>query len=361
MSFPNLERVEQILGAFAAQKVLVLGDVMLDRYLWGDTSRISPEAPVPVIEALQESVRLGGAANVAHNVRALGGEPLLVGLVGEDGFGHELTGVLQARGIAPEWLVRTDRRRTTCKTRILARNQQVVRVDREDLGAISGDLIERIVESARRSLDLATACVVSDYGKGVILPAVLEPILQRARARGIPVCVDPKETHFQSYRGVTLITPNQSEAGVACGRRISDLPGLLAAGGFLLESLACESVLITRGEHGMALFRQGAEPLGFPVISREVFDVTGAGDTVVSVCALTLAAGADPTEAAAIANHAAGRVIREVGTATTTREALRASFLANDRSGAPAALSADSVDAISGADRAWPGGPGGVP
>jgi D-beta-D-heptose 7-phosphate kinase/D-beta-D-heptose 1-phosphate adenosyltransferase len=326
MSFPAPERLDAILGGFSGQKVLVLGDLMVDRYLWGDTARSSPEAPVPVIEAREETSRLGGAANVANNVAALGGEPMLVAVTGADSLAQDLVQLLEERRISAGWLVADRTRRTTSKTRILARNQQVVRIDREDASEIGGEALELVLERALEALRRASACVISDYGKGVVTRDLLEAVLREAVERAVPVCVDPKETHFFAYRGVAVITPNQAEAGAAYGRRIRDLPTLLAAGRYLCEELDCRSVLITRGEQGMTLFRRDGPVLHFPTVATEVFDVTGAGDTVVSAYALALAARAEPPEAAAIANHAAGLVIREVGTATTTSGSIRLSF-----------------------------------
>jgi D-beta-D-heptose 7-phosphate kinase/D-beta-D-heptose 1-phosphate adenosyltransferase len=326
MPFPTPDRLETILGAFSGQRVLVLGDLMLDRYVWGDTARISPEAPVPVVEAREETMRLGGAANVAHNIQALGGEAMLVAVTGADTTGQEVVRLLGERRISAGWLVADRERRTSTKTRVLARNQQVVRIDREDVHEVYGTVLDSVLDRAGAALEKATVCVISDYGKGVITRALLRPVLADAARRGVPVCVDPKETHFFSYRGVEVITPNLAEAGAAVGRRLRDLPSLLAAGRYLREELECRGVLITRGEQGMTLFRAESAPLHFPAVATEVFDVTGAGDTVISTYALCLAAGAEAAEATAISNHAAGLVIREVGTTVTGISAIRRSF-----------------------------------
>lgn len=354
MPFPSPDRLESILTGFSGQKVLVLGNLMLDRYVWGDTARISPEAPVPVIEAREETARLGGAANVASNIQALGAEPLLVGVTGADNFGQELVRLLRGRHISAGWLVADRGRRTTTKTRILARNQQIVRVDQEETAEVNGAVLDSVLDRASAALEKAAACVISDYGKGVITRALLESVLSETKSRGIPVCVDPKETHFFSYRGVAVITPNAAEAGTAFGRRLRDLPTLLAAGQRLRSELGCRAVLITRGEQGMTLFQEAGPTLHFPAVATEVFDVTGAGDTVVSVFALALAARAEPAEAAAIANHAASLVIREVGTSATTVEAIRRSFV--DQGGAdPEELRADGPP--DGAPGGSPDGP----
>ncbi len=319
----------------------MVGDVMLDRYLWGDTARISPEAPVPVIEAREESHRLGGAANVAHNVRALGGEAMLVGVIGNDASGADLRALLGERAIALDGLVIDAARRTTSKTRVLARHQQIVRIDREDPAEVEGSVLAELEARVREALAEATACVVSDYGKGVITRALLATLLAEAKRRDVPIAVDPKETHFFAYRGVATLTPNTSEASAAFGRRIKDESTLLAAGRYLREELEARSVLITRGEHGMTLFREASDPLHFPALAREVFDVTGAGDTVVSTLAMVLGAGGDLAEAAALSNHAAGIVVREVGTAVTSAEELRRAFLDAGERGDPHSLLAE--------------------
>lgn len=326
MSDLDLATLPSRLDAFAGQPILVLGDLMLDRYLWGDTQRISPEAPVPVIDAGEETARLGGAANVANNVRALGASPKLVGVCGPDGFGQDLRRLLGEQDLDVTGVVVDPQRRTTCKTRVMARHQQVVRIDREDPRELSGSVLEEVRLRALAVLASSRACVISDYGKGMITPALLDPVLERARELNVPVCVDPKETHFFRFRNVTTITPNQNEAGVAAGFKITDERSLLEAGRVLLQKLESESVLITRGDRGMVLFRPASAPLSFPALARDVFDVTGAGDTVVSVFALSIAAGADLAQAAAISNHAAGLVVREVGTAVCSLAELRESL-----------------------------------
>ena len=338
MPFPTEERLRAILGSFAGQRVLVLGDLMLDCYVWGDTARISPEAPVPVIESREETLRLGGAANVANNIQALGGEAMLVGVTGVDSHAQDMLRLLRERRISAGWMVADRGRLTTTKTRILARNQQVVRVDREDSTEISGEILESMLDRSLAALEKATCCVISDYGKGVVTRALLAGVLAEAERRGVPVCVDPKETHFFAYRGVAVITPNVAEACAAYGRRLRDLPTLLSAGRYLREELACRAVLLTRGDQGMTLFREEGPPLHFRTVATEVFDVTGAGDTVVSSYALALGSGAEPPEAAAISNHAAGLVIREVGTSVTSVEAVRRSFAGNGGGAEPEAL-----------------------
>jgi D-beta-D-heptose 7-phosphate kinase/D-beta-D-heptose 1-phosphate adenosyltransferase len=315
-----------LVARFAGRRVAVLGDLMLDRYLWGRVDRISPEAPVPVVDVERESFTLGGAGNVAVNLRALGGAPVLLGVVGEDAAGGELRDALAERGVPPDAVVADASRPTTVKTRIVAHAQQVVRFDRESRADLGGPARDALLAAMERILPACEALVVSDYGKGVIHPATLERALGLARARGIPVCVDPKESHIDHYRGVGILTPNQHEAGWAQGRRIVDEPSLLAVGHGLRERLDAEAVLVTRGAQGMSLFERGGRVTHIPTVAREVYDVTGAGDTVVSVVALALAAGADYPSACVTANHAAGIVIREVGTAACTPDQLLASL-----------------------------------
>jgi D-beta-D-heptose 7-phosphate kinase/D-beta-D-heptose 1-phosphate adenosyltransferase len=308
--------------------ILVLGDVMLDRYLWGNVHRISPEAPVPVVDVESETVRLGGAANVAHNVAALGARPILVAVTGPDHPATLLGAELAARGLSADGLVVDAGRPTSIKTRIVARHQQVVRADQESREEISAAVEDRILAVVRERMPGLSACILSDYGKGVITRRLLDTLLPEFRAAGVPVCVDPKETHFFGYTGVSVITPNLLEAGVAFGRALRTDELLDRAGRELRERLECHAVLITRGERGMSLFEAGHARLDLPTVAREVYDVTGAGDTVISVYAALLAAGASHPVAAEIANHAAGIVVREVGTATATPEAIVASFAA---------------------------------
>lgn len=319
-------RLRDLLDAFSGRRVLVLGDLMLDRYLWGNVTRISPEAPVPVVDVTSETIRLGGAANVANNVQQLGARPVLVGVVGADHAARLLAEELARHGVAADGLVTDTDRPTSIKTRIVARSQQVVRADQESREEVLPEIVGRLVAACRARFDGLAACIISDYGKGVITAALLEALLPELRRAGVPVCVDPKETHFFSYRGVSVITPNLLEAGVAWGRALRSEELLDQAGRELRQRLESDAVLITRGEKGMSLFRADRPRLDLPTVAREVYDVTGAGDTVVSTYAVALAAGADHPEAALISNHAAGIVVREVGTAAATREQIHASF-----------------------------------
>jgi D-beta-D-heptose 7-phosphate kinase/D-beta-D-heptose 1-phosphate adenosyltransferase len=322
----DLHTLREIVARFAGRRLMVLGDLMLDRYLWGRVDRISPEAPVPVVEIERESFALGGAGNVAANLKSLGAEPLLVGVVGADADGDRLRGAFEQRGIDPRAVVVDAGRPTTVKTRIVAHSQQVVRADHESRADLSGEPLQRVLAVLAREFPTCDGLVVSDYGKGVVTSATLERALGLARERRVPVCVDPKESHVDAYRGVSILTPNQHEAGVMMGQRVRDEASLQAVGWGLQKRLDAEAVLITRGADGMSLFERGGRTLHLATVAREVFDVTGAGDTVVSVVALALAAGADFPYACALANHAAGLVIREVGTAAVSPVELLASL-----------------------------------
>ncbi len=319
------------LSRFAGRRILIIGDAMLDHYIWGDVARISPEAPVPVVKVQRESQRLGGAANVAHNVQALGGRPALVAVIGRDQGGRQLGHVLRQKRIATHHLVLSRTLPTIKKTRVIARSQQVVRIDREDVRETDGELCDALSQRIEAALPEAEAVLISDYGKGVISRQLLETWLPRFRRTGLHVCVDPKETHFHRYLRVTVLTPNLKEAAFAAGHPIRDAESLEVAGRRLLRGLRAEGLLITRGEEGMSLFRARRKTLHIPSVAREVYDVTGAGDTVVSTLALGLAAGLPIEDATRVANHAAGLVVRELGTATTTVPEILASMRAHDK------------------------------
>jgi rfaE bifunctional protein kinase chain/domain len=319
------------------RRVLVVGDVMLDEFVWGRVSRISPEAPVPVVEVTGQSFHLGGAGNVAANVRSLGASAVLAGVVGRDAAGERVREALAAAGIESHLVELGRDRPTTVKTRIVAHGQQVVRADREEAADVPAGVEATLVERLRREISSCGAVVVSDYQKGVVTSSLLRRVLPLARRHGIPVLVDPKVRHFRLYRGATVVTPNQLETELATGLRLRGPAELLAAGRRVLSLLGCRAVLVTRGEHGMSLFERGRPPLHVPAAAREVFDVTGAGDTVIATMALALAAGASVPEAAVLANCAAGVVVGKVGTAQATPdEVLAAARVAAHRR--PAAI-----------------------
>lgn len=304
---------------------------MLDRYVWGTVTRISPEAPVPIVEIKGETDRLGGAANVANNVRALGAKCSIVCVVGEDQAGRELEKQLEAQGIPVDGLIRDSSRPTTLKTRVIAHNQQVVRTDREVRDEVSGSLEDRLIDAVLDRVDGCDAIIVSDYAKGVITKRLLDNLIPMARSRNKLIAVDPKEAHFKNYKRVSLITPNQFEAAAAMGKRIYDELSLHDVGWEIIELLDVDFVLITRGEKGMSLFRKDRTYKHYPTVARKVYDVTGAGDTVISCFTLALCVGASVDEAASIANHAAGIVVSNLGTAVVTPDELISSFLEFDR------------------------------
>ncbi len=318
----NPETLSDAVRRFRNQRILVIGDVMLDRFVWGSVSRISPEAPVPVVEIREETTCLGGAANVAANIRALGAVPIPVGVIGDDFEGRRLRHEFRLLGAPVAGLVLDRARATSVKTRIVAHHQQVCRTDREDRTPIPPALHRRIVSRFRKTLPSCAAVVVSDYAKGLISPPLLKEILPMARASGKIVCIDPKLKDLASYRPATVITPNTLEAERASGMTISTNQDLLRAGRRILRSLRVDYLLITRGEEGMALFQGGSRVTHIPTVAREVFDVTGAGDTVISTLTLGLAAGLPILQAAVLANIAAGIVVGKLGTATVTPDEL---------------------------------------
>jgi len=322
----DLPALRAIVARFAGRRILVFGDLMLDRYLWGRVDRISPEAPVPVVEVERESEALGGAGNVAVNLQALGAEPLLLGVVGEDEDGVRLIEALRKRGVATAGVVADRSRPTTVKTRIIAHAQQVVRADRESRADLDPSALTALGACLEAVISRCEGVIVSDYGKGVITKHSLERALGLARRRRLTVSVDPKESHIDAYQGVSILTPNQHEAGYVQGRRVVDEASLAEVGWGLQKRLDAEAVLVTRGPDGMSLFEKSGRYTYLPTVAREVYDVTGAGDTVVSVVALALSAGADYPTASYLSNHAAGVVIREIGTASCSQAQLETSL-----------------------------------
>lgn len=311
-----------ILDAFPGKRLAVVGDAMVDRFLWGEVERISPEAPVPVVRLSRETVRLGGAANVAANIRALEAEVDLFAVAGVGETSSTLAGLLDEQGIDPGGLSRIEGRRTTLKMRIIAHHQQVVRADVEADESLTDEqrtgLIARF--EAGGPYD---GIILSDYGKGVLTGNVLSSVIELGRRWKVPVVVDPKNGDYSQYRGCTSLTPNQKEASGATGLSITDPASLQRAGRLLLERTDAACVVITRGEHGMALFERTGDEHHLPTEARDVFDVTGAGDTVIAVYTAALAADASFLEAANLANHAAGLAVREVGTAAITAAQIR--------------------------------------
>ncbi len=313
----------KLIDRISAARILVVGDVMLDRYWWGSASRLSPEAPVPVVALKRVSNRPGGAANVAANIAVLGAEVVLIGLIGSDEAGASLRASLREHGIADASLLSFDRRPTTTKTRVLVHNQQIARVDEETDVPLTGDEQEQIVAQVRTSIAAADAVVLSDYAKGCLTPGVIASIVDEAHRRGKTVIVDPKSRDLTKYSRATLLTPNLAEALNAAGIEKGGEEMADQAAEKILADTQVENLLITLGEHGMKLFRAGERPVHFPSMARQVFDVTGAGDTVVAHLAAALAAGADINAAIELANTAAGIVVERVGTSVVTIEELR--------------------------------------
>ena len=317
---------EEILAHFPQRKILVLGDIMVDEYIWGVVSRISPEAPVPVVEVEDENIRLGGAANVVANIRALRGQADLVGVAGGDSMAERLLHEIEQIGVKLDGIVVDRSRKTTIKTRVVAGSQHVVRFDRESTEELDDGLRARMQELVQDRLDHVDALVISDYGKGVINARLLEVVVPLARARGVVTVVDPKINHFDLYRQVSVLTPNHREAMAAWGRPIRGEADVAAAGRHLLDRLKLQAVLVTRGERGMSLYEGNGRVSQIPAVAKEVFDVTGAGDTVVGSMALALASRATMVEAAQVANHAAGVVVGKRGTATVSLTELKRSL-----------------------------------
>lgn len=321
MATPRLEvrKLERIVRAFDGLRLLVVGDVMLDEYLWGDVERVSPEAPVPVVHVTSDSTALGGAGNVVRNVVAMGARCLFCGVVGEDEAGDRIVDLLKDLGVDPGGLVRVEDRPTTRKTRIEARSQQMLRFDRETDEPITAQTSKRLLAAIDAAIPAASGVVLEDYGKGVLPASVLRALMKRFLSAGLPVAVDPKDA-IRPYKGASLFKPNLREVEQLTGRRIRNDADLASAVASIQRQLGGSDVIVTRGAEGMRIFEAKQEPVDVPIASNEVFDVQGAGDT--SIAALTLAriAGASWVEAVVIANAAAGIVVGKVGTATATPE-----------------------------------------
>ena len=325
MSELTKTRAAEILRNLRDRFVLVLGDVMLDEFVWGDVTRISPEAPVPVVDVRRESMHLGGAANVLANLVALGARGSVVGVVGNDAAGARLQNGLRNLGAQEGCLIVDESRPSTTKTRIIAHSQLVVRTDRESRAAVTTKIEDKIVSCLKDALKHADAFVVSDYDKGVVTPRILREILPLAYEH-VPVLIDPKLRNFNSYRPATLVTPNHLEALRMSDSEDHSDDGSHQAAKVIREKLGCDAVLITRGDRGMMLLEGSGQPVYVETAAREVYDVTGAGDTVIAALASALATGATMVEAASFANHAAGIVVGKVGTATATADELLETF-----------------------------------
>ncbi len=318
------ERFLQCLERFKKARILVIGDFILDQFVWGTVDRISPEAPVPVVNVQRESYMPGGALNVANNIHSLGGIVYPCGVVGRDLTGRMLVKTIRSEGIDTDGIIYDSTRPTSLKTRVIAHSQQVVRFDREKTADVSEEALKRIIHFVKRRISSVDAVIIEDYGKGVIQPKLLKQVVSLAKGFRKPVLVDPKEKNFPYYTGVTGITPNRKEAYAGSGlNHAAKNYSIEEAGRKLLRKLKTKAVLITLGEDGMALFERNGTGVKIPTTAREVYDVSGAGDTVIAVFGLALAAGAGMKDAAVLSNLAAGIVVGKLGTATVLPAELR--------------------------------------
>ena len=336
----DLSRLEHILDRASSRRITVIGDLMLDEFVWGKVGRISPEAPVPVVEVTGESFYPGGAANVARNLREFVDRVAIIGLLGKDRSGQQLRELLADQKIDTSNAVEEAEFHTIVKTRIIARHQQVVRVDRERFIGPSARQVQGVVAAVRKNIPETDAIIFEDYGKGFLSTELVSQIAEAAGTAGKIVAADPNPRNLVQWRGLTVIKPNRTEAFLAAGIPARDadmIPSqdadLKQAGEALLKKWETEYVLITLGEHGMMLFQGGESPHYIPTKAKEVFDVSGAGDTAIALFTLGLACGATPTEAAEIANHASAVVVSKLGTATVTRDELVASFREDSEGG----------------------------
>jgi D-beta-D-heptose 7-phosphate kinase/D-beta-D-heptose 1-phosphate adenosyltransferase len=315
-----------IVSRFKSVRVLVVGDIMLDRYWWGGVTRISPEAPVPVVALKETTSAAGGAANVAANVSALGAIPILLGCIGNDTESEELVAALDKANILHDKVVRVGSKKTTVKTRVIAHGQQIVRVDQENIEPLSEFDQQQMRSAFLNAIADVDAIAISDYAKGLLTAEFLNEMIVSSKDYGLPTIVDPKGRDYTRYRGATLLTPNRHEAALACNLDDIGKPVVNIAGDKLLSELGLDAVLITEGEDGMTLFQKEQEPVHLPASAREVYDSTGAGDTVIAALAVSLAASFGLSDAAKISNAAAGLVVEKVGTATVTSEAVAAAL-----------------------------------
>jgi D-glycero-beta-D-manno-heptose-7-phosphate kinase len=317
------QRLNELLGRIAGKKIAVVGDLMIDRYIWGTVSRISPEAPVPVVDMETEQARLGGAANVAMNIKSLGGEPLLIGVIGADNSGKQLAELLREHHFSVNGILTDTTRPTTVKTRVIAHNQHVVRIDRESRAEISYTMQDQIVTTLRNHLESIDAIILEDYNKGVIVKTLIKQVVELAAAHGKIISVDPKFNNFFEYENVTVFKPNRKEVEEVLGRRLEGEPDITTAGTSLLQKLKAKNVLLTLGERGMTLFEENGNITRAATKARKVADVSGAGDTVVSTMTMALAGGATAKEAATLANFAGGIVCGYVGIVPIDKEELK--------------------------------------
>lgn len=314
--------LKNIVKKFKEKRLVVIGDLLLDQYIWGDVSRISPEAPVPIVWVKDDEFMPGGACNVANNLAKLGAQVSIIGIIGRDEKGDMLKNLLKDKNISTEGII-TDRQRSTIlKTRVMARHQQVVRIDRENVAEVENRHLSMIRDYLKQNIRDIDGVIIEDYGKGMITPALLKIVVPLAKKHNKIIAVDPKESHFSYYKGVSVITPNHHEAAKAVGFSINNSEQLKQAGMRLMRKLKTEVILITLGEEGMMVFENNKNPRRIPTLAQEVFDVSGAGDTVIAVYTLSVVSGASPIIAAHIANCAAGIVVGKIGAAVVDKEEL---------------------------------------
>lgn len=323
----KIQQLTRFVDKFSQARIMVIGDFILDQYIWGNVSRISPEAPVPVVDVKRETYVAGGALNAANNIREFAATVYPCGVVGRDLIGRMLYKLIKTQGIEMGGVIIDTDRPTTLKTRVIAHSQQVVRFDRESKEDVAKKDKKKILEFCRKKMKHVDGVIVEDYGKGVVAPDLLRDIVRLAKDNNAFVAVDPKEKHFKYYKNVTIITPNKKEAFGAVGIALDDKRySIDDVGHMLLKKVGCKAVLMTLGEEGMALYVRNGDIWKIPTAAKEVFEVSGAGDTVIAVLSLALAAGADYQDAALLANLAAGVVVGKVGTATVSKEELLASL-----------------------------------
>ncbi len=325
----SIKRFNSLISNLKRKKIAVVGDLMVDRYFWGKVSRISPEAPVPIVDIEREFSQLGGAANVGNNIKFLGGEPFLIGVIGDDNTGTLLLELLKSTGFSVDGIVVDPSRPTTIKTRVIADNQHVVRTDRESREEINDAIEKKIIKIIKEKISEFDGIILEDYNKGVLKRGVIHKTISVANDIGIPVTVDPKFDNFFEYKKATVFKPNQREVEIKLGFQFTDDVKLIEAGKILLEKIECENILITRGEKGMTLFKNNGEYINVPTRAKVIHDVSGAGDTVIATLTAVLVAGGDVEEAATIANYAAGIVCGEVGVVPIELKKLREVFANN--------------------------------
>lgn len=323
------DHLHEILNGGLREKIIVLGDLMLDRYLWGNVSRISPEAPVPIINIEDEEIRLGGAGNVANNLIGLGALPLMAGVVGDDEWGDKFRSMLSEKHLSHDGVITDGQRPTTMKTRIIGNNQHIARVDREKLHPVDRQIQTKILDFIRENIAEVEAILIQDYNKGVLATELIHQVIQLARERDKIITVDPKFKNFWEFKGVTVFKPNKKEVEEALARHIETPEDFLDAGDGLLKRLNAHSILITRGKEGMALFDRDTQPTFLETRARKVADVSGAGDTVIATLTFALAAKSSLQEAVTLANYAAGLVCEEVGVVPVEGQKLVKSILKN--------------------------------